>query len=369
MGIEPRPAAAVMQSAVGAEIQIDGRTYVNFGGSSYLGMASNPEVLAAGMAALREWGSGTPIPRDHGVATAAHLAVESEAAEFFGSPAALFLANGYLLGLVALGALTDRADVIFFDESTHYSMREAIAASGLESHAYRHLDPDDLKVELSKHLHAAQKPWVISDGLYSSLGEIAPLDDIARVLSPYGGRLLIDESHSFGVLGPTGRGAIEHHQVRVPALIGGSLGKAFGTSGGIIPASVDEVRAFRSTRAGRGATAGLPAAAAMCAASLRYVRHHPQRLHRLRANIGYLKGGLRALGLDIPNTLAPVASFTPASGKSMGTLKAELMSEGIFVYHSTYIGAGAAGVIRCGIFADHTTEHMDRLLDALRRLL
>jgi len=369
MGIEQHPSTATMQSAVGAEIKIDGRPYVNFGGSSYLGMASNPEVLAAGMAALRECGSGTPIPRDHGVATAAHLAVESEAAVFFGLPSALFLANGYLFGLVALGVLKDRFDVIFFDESTHYSFREAIAASGLESHTYRHLDPGDLQVKLAKHLQSSQRPLVMSDGLYSSLGEIAPLDEIATVLSPYGGRLLIDESHSFGVLGPTGRGAVEHHNIRVPTLIGGSLGKAFGTSGGIIPASPDEVSAFRMTRAGRGATAGLPAAAAMCAASLRYVRHHPELLQRLRTNIGYLKGGLRALGLDILNTLAPVASFTPGSGKSMQILKAELMAEGIFIYHSTYVGAGNAGVIRCGIFADHTTEHMDRLLDALRRLL
>src|SRR5690606_31879147 len=106
---------------------------------------------------------------------------------------------------------------------------------------------------------------VATDGMFSTLGEIAPLRALWQAVQPYDGRLLVDESHSFGVLGAHGRGAVEHHDMpRSVALSGGSLGKAFGTCGGIIPASAMEVAACRGTPVGRGASAGLPAAAAMC---------------------------------------------------------------------------------------------------------
>jgi 7-keto-8-aminopelargonate synthetase-like enzyme len=118
-----------------------------------------------------------------------------------------------------------------------------------------------------------------------------------------------------------------------------------------------------------GASTGVPAAAAMCAASLKYVSEHPELLLRLRANTAHLKSGLRSLGLLVPgDDVAPIAAFA-LPGRSMPALQAELMSQGIFVYHSSYIGAGSGGVIRCGVFADHTSEHIDTLLRALRQLL
>jgi 7-keto-8-aminopelargonate synthetase-like enzyme len=107
----------------------------------------------------------------------------------------------------------------------------------------------------------------------------------------------------------------------------------------------------------------------MCAASLKFVRQHPELLQRLRANIAYLKSGLREIGLPVADNLAPVATFQTGSHQSMQGLQERLMSEGIFVLHSNYIGTGATGVIRCGIFADHTTENLDRLVEALRRLV
>jgi 8-amino-7-oxononanoate synthase len=359
-----------LETAVRPEIVIDGKRYVNFGGSAYLGLASRPEILSAGLETLQQCGSGAPLARSHRVFTHAHQQVESEAATFFRSEAALFLSSGYYFGLIALAAIRTDFGAIFFDELAHFSLREAIAASGLKSYAFRHLDACDLRTQLTRHLGASETPLVVTDGLFSAWGEIAPLDEILQAIAPYEGRLLVDESHSFGVLGATGRGVGEHAvTLGFPVLRGGSLGKAFGTCGGIIPASEEEVASFRCTPAGRGASAGLPAAAAMCAASLRYVRHHPELLQRLRENIVYMKSGLRRLGLDVRDSLAPVATFVTDRRASLSALKEELMSEGIFVYHSTYLGAGTGGAIRCGVFADHTTEHIDRLISALSRLL
>jgi 7-keto-8-aminopelargonate synthetase-like enzyme len=361
---------ALIDSPVGAEIVLDGRRYINFAGSSYLGLSGRDEILEAGVAAIRQWGAGYQISRQHDVDTRACQEAQSAAATLFGSSAALYMAAGYYFGLVALTALRGQFDAIFFDELAHYCLRDAIAGCGLQSYAFRHLDSDDLLMQLRRRLKARERPLVVTDGLYSTLGEVAPLAQFARAVEPYGGRLLVDESHSFGVLGPTGRGATEQHQLPATvALRGGSLSKAFGTSGGIILGTRDEVAAFQRTPPIMGASAGLPAGAAMAAASLRLVHERPELLARLRGNISYLKGGLGALGLNVGDSHVPVAAFALQTEESMRALQARLESEGLFVLHTRYIGSGSAGVIRCGIFADHTMEHLDTLLDALRRIL
>jgi 8-amino-7-oxononanoate synthase len=107
----------------------------------------------------------------------------------------------------------------------------------------------------------------------------------------------------------------------------------------------------------------------MCATSLRYAREHPELRRRLQFNVSYLKREMRSIGLQMNDSPVPIATFAMSSHEQMKALKTRLMQEGIFVYHSTYIGGGVEGVIRCGIFADHTIEQMERLIDALRRLL
>ena len=256
------------------------------------------------------------------IATRAHQDVEAEAAAFFNSEAALYVAGGYYFGLIAISAVSHEFGAIFFDELAHHALREGIVASGLSNWAFRHLDPEDLEGQLKRHLPANAKPLVVTDGMFSTFGEIAPLQDFAHVMASYDGTLLVDESHSFGVLGTLGRGAGEHHDISAASiLMGGSTSKALGVMGGIIPASANHVAAYRSTPAGRGAAAGLPAAAAMCSASLKFVRQHPELLQRLRANIAYLKSGLREIGLPVADNLAPVATFQTESQQSMQSLQ------------------------------------------------
>ena len=363
-------AIRTIESPVGAEIVVDGLRYVNFGGSSYLGLSAESAILDAGAAALHVSGSGYQFARHYQMATPSHQRAETEAARFFGTPTALYMAAGYYFGLIGLAALRGQVSAIFYDELAHHCVREPIPGTGLPHYAFRHQDAADLAAKLRQHLLADQVPLIVTDGMFSTFGEIAPLADYAQVMAPYGGRLLVDESHSFGVLGEQGRGAGELHNIAPGVMLsGGSTGKAFGVLGGIIPASESEVAAMRLTPAARSASAGLPAAAAMCAASFGLVRQQPERLARLRSNTIYLKDGLRRLGLSVGGNDVPVATFTAGSGRSTLGLQQQLAAEGIYVLHSNYIGAGADGVIRCGIFADHSHEHMDRLHDTLRRLL
>lgn len=359
-----------IDSAVGAEIVVDGRPYVNFGGSSYLGLSGLPEITEAGVAALRQWGAGAPMPANHQATPPVYAEAEGEAARFFGSEAAVLSGGGYVFGLMALTGLRREGEVIFYDELCHFSLRDGIAATGVVAVPYHHLDAEDLKRSLSERLRRGEWPLVVTDGLYSSRGAIAPLAELAEAIAPYEGRLLVDESHSFGVLGATGRGALEQHGLAPDRVVrGGSLGKAFGVSAGVIPATDGEAASLRSTGVGRGATPGIPAAAAMAAASLRHVREHPDRLERLRRNTAQLKAGLNGLGLAAGDSIAPIASFSLGSEAANLALKARLLEAGIFVYRTTYIGAAPGGLIRCAAYADHRAEHIDRLVETLRSLI
>src|SRR6185503_1366031 len=181
-----------MTTSVAAEVVIDGRPFINFGGSSYLGLASNATIVAAGAAALSRFGSGIALHFSQQIATEPLEAVESIAARFFETDAALYLSSGYHFGLAATAMLREQFDVVFFDEAAHHALHDGIAASGLRSHAFRHLDVEDLEAQIGMHLRVGERPLVATDGLYSTLGEIAPLDDLARAIEPYGGRLLVD---------------------------------------------------------------------------------------------------------------------------------------------------------------------------------
>ena len=354
---------------VGAEIVVDGRRLTNFGGSSYLGLSKRPELIEAGCAALLENGAGYQFPPNHGVATRAHQAVIAAAREVLGRPAGLYAGAGYHFGFIALHAF-EAPGPVFLDEHAHFSLREATAASGRRTIVFRHRDADDLRRQLRQHVRAGEVPIVATDALFSTWGDVAPLGAYGACLEPFRGRLLVDESHAFGVLGATGQGGAEQAGLTPDqAIVGGSLGKAFAAAGGLVLGTPEAVERAGRSPCARGASNGLPAAAAMAAASLRYVEGHPELLTRLRANTRYLKTALRGLGLPIADTEIPIASFSLGPGERGLNLQAQLREAGMFVFHSTYIAAGAGGVIRIGIFADHTHDQFDRLIAALARHL
>ena len=355
-----------VESPSGARIFVDGREILNFGGCSYLGLSNHPELLAAGTNALTNLGPIAQIPRHYGFALAANLDVEAEAAQFFDAEAAMYFSTGYLFGLISLCGLAAEYDIAFLDASTHYSLRDGAAAAGKPVHSFAHLDPDDLARVLAAELKPGQRPLAATDGMFPTFGSIAPLADYARVLAPYDGWLIVDESHSFGAIGPTGGGAVEHHGLeRDRVVAGGSMSKAFCAFGGLAVGSREVIDELWKSPAARGAASGISSGAAMTAASLRYVRQHPERLEKLRRNVRQLKAGVRALGYDIEDSDAPVATFVAGKAQDMQRLHARLLDDGIYVIYSNYVGAGAEGAIRCAVFADHEPDEIERLLAAL----
>lgn len=360
----------VINSHSGAKMIIDGRKITNFTGCSYLGISDQKELLAAAISALETYGSVGQIPRHYNFLAPPYSEAEQAAIEFFDTEAAVFFSAGYLFASMALQGLAPEYDVIFMDEKAHYSVCDGAATANKPVYRFKHTDPDDLARVVSANLKTGQIPLVATDGMFPTYGNLAPLDKYYEIINQHRGWMIVDESHSFGAIGERGRGAIEKFDLpRERVIGGGSMAKAFCAYGAIAVGSRLAIDAILSSPPAKGATAGMTAAAAMTAASLSYVKKHPELLARLRENTKYLKEGLLALGIDVELNDSPAATFTLGTAAEMKKVQAVLMENGICIIYSQYVGAGPEGVLRCSIFADHTKEDLDLLLNSLKHYL
>ncbi len=359
-----------MESPSSANIIVDGQSILNFGGSSYLGLANHPEVVEAGLTTLKQQGAACQLPRHYGFEGMGNHDVEEAARAYFSADGAMYFSTGYMFGLIAMAGLSDWYDVILLDERAHYTLIDGAYATRKPVHTFKHCDADDLARALEEHCSSGARPLVGTDGMFATFGESPPLDRYAPLIERYHGWLVVDESHSFGSLGATGCGAAEMAGVRGQRVIqGGSLGKAFCAQGGLAIGPSEIIDRFWQTPAARGAVAGNPSGASMAAAAMRLIRREPDRLSILRRNSEFLKAGLRELGLTLEDTGSPIATFTYRTAETMRAIEAGLWAKKIYVILSSYIGSGPTGAIRIAAFADHTQEDFERLFEELGSLL
>jgi 7-keto-8-aminopelargonate synthetase-like enzyme len=349
-----------------ARVRIDGREYVNFYGSCYLALSGVPEIR---LAVQRTLDSGTPFARNFtpvlGGIDPVFEAVERAAATACGTETSVYFASGYMIGTVGLASLEMPFDLLVLDESAHYSLKDAAKLSGLPSHTFAHCDVESLEAILRQHVHAGQRPLVMTDGVFATTGRIPPLSEYASLLAPYEGRLFLDEAHGFGVVGEQGRGAAEFCGVENIAASGATLSKAFCAQGAVVGCSVATAARLQSMPPLRGACAGSPLSAAAATASLSYVAGRPELRSELRATGDYLRSQLRRIGCEVIDTPAPIVSFRWGSRADMLALQRRVFDRGIYIYHSNYIGAGSDGLIRCSVFRDHSRQDVDALITAL----
>lgn len=356
-----------IESPSGAKLMVDGKEILSFGGCSYLGLSSSPELIEAGVKALRQFGMTAQMSRYYGFSREPNENVEAAAADFFDAESALYFSAGYLFGSIALNGISDRYDAVFLDEKTHYSLQEGAVLAGKPVFTFKHMDAADLERVIKENLAPGQTPLIATDGMFPTFGTIPPLAEYKAAADRYNGWLVVDESHSFGAVGTFGRGAVEQCGVNGERVIcGGSLAKAFCAFGGIAAGSADVIESLRKAPAARGSTCGAAPSEAVAAASLSYVKRHPEMLEKLRENGRRLKTGLKGLGIAVEDSVSPVATFTVGKAADMIKLQEALWEAGIFVGYTTYVGAGPEGAIRCAVFSDHEPEDIDRLLRELK---
>ncbi len=361
-----------METPPGPTIILSGQEYLYFAGTGYHCLQGHPELIAAAAAAMKTYGMGTATGVRNLVGPSpVHQALEKSAAGFFGTEDAVCIATGYMANIVGISGLTGRFHRLFVDEISHYSVLDAARLAGKPVILFAHRDSRDLQRKLNDHLEEDEIPLLVSDGIFPTFGEIAPVDRYLDLLAPYGGLLWLDDAHAVGVIGPRGRGTLDFYGVAGEnRFFGGSLAKAIGGHGGVIPgtrAFCDRIREHSGFL--KGATGISVPAAAASRAGLAVLRENPQLLARLGKNSQFFKAGIRELGIAIPDSPHPVVAFSLGSAERNRQAQRELMRHGILIQHSTYVGAGKDGVLRMVIFSQHTEEQMTRLLDALRTIV
>ena len=362
----------VMQSPPGAETVIDGKRYTYFAGTGYFCLHGHPEVVDACCEAARKYGIGSATSRNGFGDNPALLEVERRAAEFFAAEEAFYFVSGYSSSAIMAQGLGDEFDLFFVDELAHYSVFDGVRQSGKRLVTFRHLDATDLAGKLKSELASGQRPLVICDGIFPVSGAISPVVEYLEVLASYrGSGICLDDAHAVGVLGEHGRGTFEHFGLQGERLyFSGTLSKAFGGHGGIIPGSEKLVERLRSASKIYAGSSPPPApAAAATAKALEIVSAHPELRTKLRENISKLKAGLRDLGFETDDTPVPIICLALSSAERMERIQAELMERGIVVaYIKSYAGVGKEGAIRIAVFSSHTDAMIDRLLNELRLL-
>jgi 7-keto-8-aminopelargonate synthetase-like enzyme len=361
----------MMEGPPGAETLIEGQTYLYFGGTGYYGFQGNPILLKAAGEALLKYGMHPSTSRSGFGNSPLYEAVEKKAAEYFGSESACTVASGYLCnsaGFQALAAM-GRFDAVFMDEGSHYSVVDYVGLTGKPVQKFAHADPEDLRRKLKAGLKAGQRPLLVSDGVFPTFGQIAPVPEYVKAIEPYEGLVWLDDNHGVGVLGPHGRGTYDHYGLKSDRLFfGGTMSKAFGSRGGIIPGPKSFIAEILKSHIMNGATGPTAAESAASITGMDLLMKHPEMRTRLLANAKRLKEGLRRIGFPVENTPFPVAAWALKSAQEMDRVHQGLMERGICIQRAHYVGVETEGVLRVVVFATHTNEQIDRLLAALKAL-
>ena len=354
------------------EGRINGRRTILAGTNNYLGLTFDPEGVAAGREALSRAGTGTTGSRMANGTYAGHRALEAELADFYGVPNAMVFSTGYAANLGSLAALLGPDDAVLLDADAHASLFDGCRLCPAKVFTFRHNDPGSLDKRLGRLGERAGRTLVVVEGLYSVLGDRAPLAEIVDIKNRHGACLFVDEAHSLGVLGETGRGLAEEAGVLDAVdFIVGTFSKSLGTTGGFCVSRHEQLALFPYRSRPYMFTASPSPAVVECTRSaLRAIRTRPELKARLWRNATRLHQGLTQLGLQVGDTPSPVMAIR--LGDRAGALAAwsGMLREGVYVNLMLPPAAPAgACLLRMSASAAHSDGQIDEIVRVTRRVV
>ena len=360
-----------METAAGPRVIVDGRECLSFCSNDYLGLANHPEVVAAFRRGAAQYGVGSAASHLICGHSAAHHALEEELADFVGRESALLFSTGYMANLGVVSTLCGRGDTVLEDRLNHASLLDAAILSRSRLRRYAHGDAQDLERRLV--LSGEGRVLVVSDGVFSMDGDLAPLPQLAAAAGRHGGWLMVDDAHGLGVVGPNGAGTLEQFGLdenQVPVLMG-TLGKAFGVFGAFVAGSrvlIDSL--IQLARSYIYTTALPPAVAEAARASLRLIREESWRRERLRALVRRFREGAAGLGLPLLESETPIQPLLARDPERALRLSAALLERDILVgaIRPPTVPAGGAR-LRITLSAAHSEADLELLLEALGELV
>ncbi|MEY2918892.1 MAG: 8-amino-7-oxononanoate synthase [Pseudomonadota bacterium] len=355
----------------GVRVTVEGRECVSFCSNDYLGLADHPRVVAAFCAAAQRWGVVSGASHLVSGHDREHQALEDELARFVARPRALLFSTGYMANLAAASVLVGRGDHVLEDRLNHASLLDAGLASGARFARFAHGDIVALRTKLAR-IGATSRTLVMTDGVFSMDGDVAPLRDVAAACRESAAQLLVDDAHGFGVLGATGAGAVEEAGLGlddVPILMC-TLGKAIGTFGAFVAGSSVLIESLlQRARTYIYTTALPPAVAAATRESLRVLRDEPDRRSRVLQHAARFRAGLADLGLQSLPSRTPIQPVLVGDEAAAVAASTALFERGFWVpaIRPPTVPAGTSR-LRFTFSASHTSTQVEQLLEALQTL-
>jgi glycine C-acetyltransferase len=358
-------------SAQGAWLVVDGKKVLNFCSNNYLGLANHPQIVAAAKKAADEMGVGPAAVRTIAGTTSLHLELERRLAAFKGVEAAITFQSGFAANLATIPALVGKEDVIFSDRLNHASIIDGCRLSGGKIIPYEHCDVASLESVIKENLSQYRRAIIITDGVFSMDGDVAPLDRIYAVASMYDILLMVDDAHGEGVLGKGGRGIVDafglHGKVDVEI---GTLSKAFGVVGGLVAGNAVIIEWLRQRgRPFLFSSAVTAPDAAACIAALDLLEGSTELVDRLWENTKYFKAGMKKLGFNTGLSTTPITPVMLGEAPLAQQFSRELFEEGVFAMALGFptVPQGKAR-IRVMISAAHARKDLDQGLEAFAKI-
>ena len=351
---------------------IGGKPVILAGTNNYLGLTFDADGVAAARQAILDAGTGTTGSRMANGTYAGHVALEAEIADFYGYPHAIIFSTGYAANLGTLAALLGPEDVALLDGDAHASLFDGCRLCPAPVYAFRHNDPASLDARLRRLGERARNALVVVEGLYSVLGDIAPLAEIVQVKEKHGALLLVDEAHSLGVVGERGRGVAEEAGVldRVDFVVG-TFSKSLGAMGGFCTSRHVELDLFSYTSRPYMFTASpSPATVASTRAALRTLRAHPELRHKLWRNAQQLHRGLSQIGAPLAGPPGPVTAVPLGDKTEALAAWRALLESGVYVNLMLPPAApGGASLLRISVSAAHSAGEVEQIVATLGEVL
>jgi len=365
-----------VEGVEGPFVKIGGKRYVCFCSNDYLGLAGHPRIKRAAQEAIERYGWGTGASRLVSGNTTIHEALESDLCGFKGTEAALVFPSGYMANVGTVTALVGKGDIVIGDRLNHASLIDGCRLSGADFRVYAHKDVEGLEGVLRRSSQY-RKRLIVTDGVFSMDGDLAPLPHIVELAKRYKAILMVDDAHGTGVLGKKGKGTLEHYGLEGGVDVQmGTLSKALGGIGGFVAGNKTLIEYLKNRSRPFIYTTALPVAAcAVAREALKIIEKEPSRREALWRNVRYLKEGLKSgrgvlqyapTGLNVQEAESPIFPIVIGDAKEAVALSMSLFEKGLWVtaIRPPTVQEGTSR-LRVTVTSEHTQEHIQTLLQAL----
>ena len=366
----------VLEDEQAPECTFDGKHVINLASNNYLGLTTHPKLRAAALEATRQYGVGSGAVRTIAGTMKIHMALEEKIARFKNVEASVVFQSGFAANSGTVSAVLGKDDFIISDELNHASIIDGARLSKAKILVFRHKDVAHAEEQLKSVASQPGRKLLITDGVFSMDGDIAPLPALCDLAEKYGAIMMVDDAHASGVLGKNGRGTIDHFGMhgRVDIQVG-TLSKAIGALGGYVCGTRDLIEfLYHRGRPFLFSTSHPPSVAATCIAAFEVLEQEPERIEKLWENTRYFKKELGNLGFDIggrntPRSETPITPIITGEGRLAMEFSRELFKEGVMATGIAFptVPEGKAR-IRTIMSATHTREELDKALAVLGRV-